>query len=50
MVRWAIATGIDRDAGTDKVKNGVGESATGWLPPGLPGHDPSVGSEYRFDA
>ena len=50
MVRRAIATGIDRDAWTEKVKNGVGESATGWLPPGLPGYDPSVGNEYQFDA
>ena len=50
IVRQAIATAIDRDAWTEKVKNGVGESATGWLPPGLPGYDPNVGSEYRFDA
>ncbi|MBC8280868.1 MAG: peptide ABC transporter substrate-binding protein [Chloroflexi bacterium] len=49
-VRQAIATAIDRDAWTEKVKNGVGESATGWLPPGIPGYDPSVGSEYKFDA
>lgn len=50
MVRRAIATGIDRSSWTEKVKNGVGESATGWLPPGLPGHDANVGSVYEFDA
>ena len=49
-VRRAIATGIDRVSWTEKVKNGVGEAATGWLPPGIPGYDPSVGSEYIFDA
>ena len=49
-VRRAIATGIDRNSWTEQVKNGVGEPATGWLPPGLPGYDPSVGSEYEFDA
>ncbi|MDA0264416.1 MAG: peptide ABC transporter substrate-binding protein [Chloroflexi bacterium] len=48
-VRQAIATGIDRAAWTEKVKNGVGESATGWLPPGLPGFDPSAGMEYIFN-
>ncbi|NQW24440.1 MAG: peptide ABC transporter substrate-binding protein [SAR202 cluster bacterium] len=50
MVRRAIATGIDRSSWTEKVKNGVGESATGWLPPGLPGYDASVGSAYDFNA
>ena len=50
QVRRAIATGIDRESWTEKVKNGVGEPATGWLPPGIPGYDPNVGSEYRFDA
>ena len=49
-VRQAIATGIDRASWTEQVKNGVGEPATGWLPPGLPGYDPSVGSQYTFDA
>ena len=50
LVRKAIATGIDRDSWTEKIKNGVGESATGWLPPGIPGYDATVGSEYIFDA
>ncbi|PKB71345.1 MAG: hypothetical protein BZY87_05680 [SAR202 cluster bacterium Io17-Chloro-G6] len=49
-IRQAIATAIDRDSWTEQVKNGVGQSATGWLPPGLPGYDPNVGSEYEFDA
>ena len=50
IVRRAIATGIDRASWTDRVKKGVGEPATGWLPPGLPGYDPQVGREYEFDA
>ncbi|MEE8465576.1 MAG: peptide ABC transporter substrate-binding protein [Dehalococcoidia bacterium] len=49
-VRKAIATGINRASWTEQVKNGVGAAATGWLPPGLPGYDPGVGSEYVFDA
>ncbi len=50
LVRKAIATGIDRNSWTEKVKNGVGEPATGWLPPGIPGFDPMVGNEYQFNA
>ncbi len=50
IVRQAFATAIDRESWTELVKNGVGEPATGWLPPGLPGYDPGVGSDYRFDA
>ena len=49
-VRQAIATGVDRAMWTEQVKNGVGEPATGWLPPGLPGYDANVGVEYAFDA
>lgn len=49
LVRQAIATGIDRNAWTERVKNGVGEPATGWLPPGIPGFDPMVGNEYQFN-
>ena len=50
-VRQAIATGIDRNLhGPNRSKTELGEPATGWLPPGLPGYDPSVGGEYEFDA
>ena len=48
-VRQAIATAIDRGAWIDKVKNGVGKAATSWIPPEVPGHDPSLGKEYAFN-
>ena len=48
-VRKAFAMAIDRDSWVDKIKNGVGLAATSWLPPGMPGYDPAVGSENAFD-
>lgn len=47
-VRQAIATGISREAWIEQVNNGVGMPATSWLPPGIPGFDIDLGSEYRF--
>ena len=35
-VRQAFATAIDREAWVERVKNGAGEPATSWLPPGMP--------------
>ena len=49
-VRKAIATGIDRVAFIDNVRRGIGKPATSWIPPGMPGHDATLGSEYNFDA
>ena len=49
-VRRAFTMSLDREAWVDKVKNGVGQPATSWLPPGMPGHDPQLGSEHKFDA
>ncbi|MBI4312692.1 MAG: peptide ABC transporter substrate-binding protein [Chloroflexi bacterium] len=49
LVRQALATAVDRDAFVDKVRNGVGKTATAWLPPGMPGYDVAVGSQYKFD-
>ncbi len=49
LVRKAFTTAIDRNAWISKVKNGVGRPATGWLPPGMPGHEPDLGSQYTFD-
>lgn len=50
LVRQAIATAIDRDAFINQVRNGVGKTALSWIPPGMPGHDPALGSQYKFDA
>ena len=48
-VRQAIATAIDRDSFIDKVRGGVGKPATSWIPPGMPGYDANLGSQYKFD-
>ena len=49
LVRQAISRGIDRNDFIAKVEQGVGTPATGWLPPGLPGYDASVGKDLGFD-
>ncbi len=48
-VRQAINCAIDRNAFIDKVRGGVGKPATSWIPPGMPGYDPNLGSQYKFD-
>ena len=50
LVRKAIATGIDRVSFIDQVRRGIGKAATSWIPPGMPGYDANLGSEYQFDA
>jgi oligopeptide transport system substrate-binding protein len=48
-VRQALACAIDRVSLVDKVRGGVGKPALSWIPPGIPGHDPSLGKEYEFN-
>ena len=48
-VRQAITTAIDRDTFIDKIRNGVGKPATSWIPPGMPGYNANLGSQYKFD-
>lgn len=48
-VRQAITTAIDRDSLIDKVRGGVGKPATSWIPPGMPGYDANLGTQYKFD-
>ena len=50
LVRQALATAIDRDAFVTKVRSGIGKTALSWIPPGMPGYDASLGSQYKFDA
>jgi len=50
LLRKAITTGIDRQAFIDNVRRGIGKAATSWIPPGMPGYDADLGSEYQFDA
>jgi len=49
LVRQAIATAIDRVAYIDKVRGGVGKPTTSWIPPGMPGYDANLGSQYAFN-
>jgi oligopeptide transport system substrate-binding protein len=49
LVRQAIATAIDRAAFVDKVRGGVGRPAVSWIPPGMPGYDPNLGTQYNFN-
>jgi len=48
-VRRALVTAVDRVSFVDKVRNGVGEPALSWIPPGMPGYDPDLGKEYQFN-
>ncbi len=47
-VRQAIATAIDRNAFIEQVRGGVGKPATSWIPPGMPGYDSNLGTQYAF--
>ncbi len=49
LVRQALTTAVDRDSFIDKVRSGVGKPALSWLPPGLPGYDPNLGQQYKFN-
>ncbi len=49
-LRKAISTAVDRASFVDKVRGGVGKVALSWIPPGMPGYDATIGSEYSFDA
>jgi oligopeptide transport system substrate-binding protein len=50
MVRKAFGTAIDRDAYVNGVLAGGGVPTTSWVPPGQPGYNAEVGSQYSFDA
>lgn len=49
LVRKAISRAIDRGAYIEAVQSTVGVPAFGWLPPGLPGHNASIGAGLGFD-
>jgi oligopeptide transport system substrate-binding protein len=50
LVRQAFGTAFDRKAYIEGVLQGVGQTTTSWLPPGMPGYDSNVGKKYEFDA
>lgn len=49
-VRQALSMAIDRKAIVDILFNGIGQPATGWVPPGVEGYQPGACGEYcTFD-
>lgn len=48
-VRQALSAAIDREALIDKVQQGVNQPAYSWIPPGMPGHQPDLGKQYKLD-
>ena len=49
LLRQALSTAIDRQAFIDQLRGGVGHPTTSWIPPGMPGYDPELGSQYTFN-
>ena len=49
LVRQGLSMAIDRDAFVNQVRGGVGRATTSWIPPGMPGFDPNLGSEFKFN-
>jgi oligopeptide transport system substrate-binding protein len=50
LVRHAFGSAIDRDAYVNGVLAGGGVPTTSWIPPGQPGYNASLGTQYEFDA
>ncbi len=48
-LRKALNAGIDREAFINNVRGGVGQPAYSWIPPGMPGYDANLGSDYHFN-
>ena len=50
LVRKAFGTAIDRQAYVEGLLQGGGVPATSWIPPGMPGYNEKLGSQYKYDA
>jgi oligopeptide transport system substrate-binding protein len=48
-LRRAIALGYDRQAEIDVLRHGQGKLASQLVPPGIPGHDPTLPARNRYD-
>ena len=46
-VRQALASAVDRVEYAEIVLEGAALPAYSWVPPGMPGHDPEAGLQYR---
>jgi oligopeptide transport system substrate-binding protein len=49
VLRQALSCAIDRAAYVDKVRAGVGKVALSWIPPGMPGFDATLGTDWTFN-
>ena len=49
LVRQALSCAIDRAAYVDQVRAGVGKVALSWIPPGMPGYDATLGTDWAFN-
>jgi oligopeptide transport system substrate-binding protein len=49
LVRKAFKMAVDSDAYVDSVRQGAGLAAFSWIPPGMPGYNPDIGTDYAFD-
>jgi oligopeptide transport system substrate-binding protein len=48
-VRQAFNMAFDREAMINQLRRGVGKPAYSWIPPGMPGHQPELGQQYRLN-
>lgn len=46
-VRQALAGGFNREEYAETVRQGAVLPAYAWIPPGMPGHDDSLGQQYK---
>jgi len=50
LVREAFSYAIDRDTREHVVDNDINVKQLSWLPEGVPGYDPSLGTQFDFNA
>jgi oligopeptide transport system substrate-binding protein len=48
-VRQGLSCAVDRDAFVNQVRNGVGKPALSWIPPGMPGYNATIGTDWAFN-
>jgi oligopeptide transport system substrate-binding protein len=48
-VRQGLSCAVDRAAFVDQVRHGVGKVALSWIPPGMPGYNAAIGTDWAFN-
>jgi oligopeptide transport system substrate-binding protein len=49
LIRQALSCAVDRNAFVTNVEAGVGQAALSWIPPGMPGYNANIGTQYTFN-